>query len=109
MHFLLDAHLPPALGEGIRAAGHQCDEVRKLIPSDSLDVQVAAVANELDAVVLSKDVDFVDLVGRGILRTALVHIRLLNMTASETCAAVLPRLPSIIASIDAGERIVEVR
>lgn len=109
MRFLLDAHLPPALASAIRAVGHDCDEARKLIPPDSLDSEIANLANALGAAVLSKDVDFVDLVDRGVLHTALVRIRLPNMMAEETCAAVLPRLPSIIKSIEAGERIIEIR
>lgn len=109
LRFLLDVHLPLALAAGIRAAGHTCDQVGKLIPSDASDLEIAHLANATGAVVVSKDVDFVDLVHRGALRTALVRIRLLNMMAPQTCAAVLPLLPRIVASIEAGERIIEIR
>ena len=106
---MLDVHLPPVLAAAIRAEGHQCDEVRSLIPPHSTDLEIVALANRLDAVVISKDIDFVDLVERGVLRTGLVRIRLLNMMAKETSAAILPRLGEIVEAIEAGERIVEVR
>ena len=53
--------MPRALEAGIRAAGHECDGARRLIGADASDVEIAEVANQLGAAVLSKDVDFVDL------------------------------------------------
>ena len=67
------------------------------------------MANELGAAILSKDVDFVDLVHRGVLRTPLIRICLPNMKARETCAAILPLLPEIVAAIGEGQTIIEIR
>ncbi|MEO8882603.1 MAG: DUF5615 family PIN-like protein [Devosia sp.] len=108
MKFLLDAHLPPRLAIELRAAGHSCDETAKVLSPDARDIEIAAFANASGAVLFSKDVDFVELLRRGILRTPLVRIRLPNMTARATCAAVLPQVPRILASLQAGERIVEI-
>lgn len=56
---------------------------------------------------MSKDVDFVDLLTRRVLRTALVRIRLRNMMAHETTTAVLLDLPNIVAALERGETLVE--
>ena len=58
---------------------------------------------------MSKDSDFVDLIDRRILGTALVWIRVPNTPAEELCDAILPQLPSIVARIASGETIVEIR
>ena len=108
MNFLLDAHLPPKLAVELRAAGHTCDETAKILSPDARDVEIAAFANASGAVLFSKDSDFVELSQRGILRMPLVRIRLRNMTARATCEAVLPLLPQILASLAAGERIIEI-
>lgn len=109
MRFLLDAHLPRRLAAGLRAAGYQCDLTRQLLAADASGVEIARLANALGSAVLSKDIDFVDLARRGVLHVPLVRIRLQNMTAQETCDAVLPLMPSIVAAIQEGQRIVEIR
>ena len=101
--------MPRALAAGIRAAGHECDGARRLIGADASDVEIAKVANQLGAAVLSKDVDFVDLVHRRVLRMPLIRVCLPNMKARETCDAILPLLPAIVASIAEGQTIIEIR
>jgi predicted nuclease of predicted toxin-antitoxin system len=108
LRFVLDVHLPPALAAGIRSAGHECDEARKLIAPHSSDTAIADLANKLGAAVVSKDSDFVDLAVRRVLGTALVWIRIPNTPADELRDAILPQLPSIVARIEAGEFIIEV-
>jgi predicted nuclease of predicted toxin-antitoxin system len=93
----------------LRAAGHSCDEAAKALSPDATDVEIAAFANASGAVLMSKDADFVELSHRGVLLMPLVRIRLRNMTARDTCAAVLPQLSRILASLEAGERIIEIR
>jgi predicted nuclease of predicted toxin-antitoxin system len=109
VRFLLDAHMPRALAIGIRDAGHECDGARRLVGADASDLEIARIANKLGAAILSKDVDFVDLVHRGVLQTALIRVCLPNMNARETCNAILPMLPGIVASIAEGQTIIEIR
>jgi predicted nuclease of predicted toxin-antitoxin system len=94
---------------GIRDAGHECDGARRLIGADASDLEIARMANQLGASILSKDVDFVDLVHRGMLLTPLIRVCLPNMRARETCNAILPLLPGIVASIAEGQAIIEIR
>jgi predicted nuclease of predicted toxin-antitoxin system len=101
--------MPRALAEGIRAAGHECDGTKRLIGAMASDEDIARLANRLSAVVVSKDVDFLDLVDRGVLQTPLVRICLPNMRTRQACEAILPRLPAIVAAIDGGQTIIEIR
>ena len=101
--------MPRALAAGIRDAGHECDGARRLIRADASDAEIAQTANRLGAAVVSKDVDFVDLVRRGVLRMPLIWVCLPNMKARETCDAILPLLPTIVTSIAEGQTIIEIR
>lgn len=101
--------MPRALAAGIRDAGHECDGARRLIGADASDAEIAQLANRLGAAVLSKDVDFVDLVRRRVLLVPLIWVCLPNMKARETCGAILSLLPTIIASINDGQSIIEIR
>lgn len=59
MHFLLDAHIPRRLCDTFRSAGHECTHVESLDHGNgSSDTIVAERADELSAVVVSKDDDF---------------------------------------------------
>lgn len=89
--------------------GHECDEARKLIAPDSADREIAMLANGLAAVMVSKDADFVDLKQRKVLQTPLIWIRLPNMTAKDTIAAILPQIPRLVLAIEAGESLLEIR
>lgn len=108
MRFLLDAHLPPALATALREAGHDCDETRLLLAPDATDVDIAAIANELGAVLVSKDADFLGLKQRGLLKTPLIRVRFPNMTARRTVAEILPRLPQLLSALERGEDPVEI-
>ena len=59
MNFLVDAHLPPALGQWLRTAGHAAVHASELPAKNQA---TGAVINEISArqgrVVISKDTDF---------------------------------------------------
>ena len=79
------------------------------MPLTSTDAAIAEKANELAAVIVSKDADFVDLHERGVLKVSLVRVRLGNVTSALICATFRQRIPTICAAIEAGERLVEIR
>lgn len=59
MHFLLDAHIPRRLCQTLRQRGHECTHVEVLPQGNaSSDTNIAASADELGAVVVTKDDDF---------------------------------------------------
>jgi predicted nuclease of predicted toxin-antitoxin system len=107
--FLLDAHLPPRLVAEFTAHGHDCQQVRTLLAPDAPDLTIAQMANELGAVVVTKDADFLALAQRGVLQTPLVWVRLGNVTSVALCATLGPRIPEISAALEAGERLIEIQ
>ena len=109
MRFLLDVHMPPRLVREFTGLGHECLQVRSLLPLTSRDITIAEKANELAAVMVSKDSDFVDLQERGVLRVPLLRVRLGSVTSALICTAFRQRIPAICAAIEAGERLVEIR
>lgn len=59
MRFLVDAHLPRALIEVLKAAGHDAIHTRDLPDGNrTTDSSIAAVADADGRVVISKDADF---------------------------------------------------
>lgn len=109
MRFLLDVHLPPRLVSEFTSLGHECMQVRTLLPLTSLDTVIAEKANELAAVMVSKDADFVELAERDVLKVPLVWVRLGNVSSVAICAQFRRRIPDICAAINTGERLVEIR
>ncbi len=61
MRFLIDAQLPPALAGWLRKLGHDADHVADLGLLGSTDQDIASRAAETDAVLVTKDEDFVTL------------------------------------------------
>ena len=109
MKFLLDAHIPPRLVEEFAVRGHQCQQVRILLAPDAPDMLISQTANELGAVMVTKDADFLDLAKRGMLKTPLVWVRLGNVTSVVLCSEFGARIPEICRAIQAGERLVEIK
>jgi predicted nuclease of predicted toxin-antitoxin system len=70
------------------------------------DIWRYAAANS--AVIVSKDEDFAEwvLAGRG--GPAVVWLRVGNCTNSELLASLLPAWPKVVASLEAGDRLIEV-
>jgi predicted nuclease of predicted toxin-antitoxin system len=109
LRFLIDAQLPPRLKQRLETAGHVAFHVFDELAADASDRAVAAKAVELDAALITKDDDFVELSRRGVLGVPLVWLRSGNMTSDRLWFQLEPLLPSIALAIDSGEMIVEVR
>lgn len=109
MRFLIDAQLPPGLARRLAAAGHEATHVFEILPADASDADVSAAANRLNAVLCTKDEDFVAMAISGRLFGPLLWIRSGNMTTARLWSALEPLLAEIDAAFAAGERIIEVR
>ena len=107
MKFLLDAQLPPRLVKAIARAGHEAKHVYDcgLLTAKDRDIWKYAAK----AVVITKDADFAAMwmqAGRG---PAVVWLRLGNVSNDVLIAALIAALPEIVAAVEAGEGLVEVR
>jgi predicted nuclease of predicted toxin-antitoxin system len=109
MRFLLDAQLPRSLALRTAGTGHVAFHMTECLPNDASDSDVAFQANRLDAVLVSKDEDFVDLSIRGVLQTPFLWIRSGNMTTPRLWALLEPLLPEAVRAFEAGDRIVEIK
>lgn len=62
LRFFADQCVPNPVIEALRAAGHEVLRLREHIPTDSPDPVVISTAQELDAVLVSLNGDFADIV-----------------------------------------------
>ncbi|MEO5493482.1 MAG: DUF5615 family PIN-like protein [Sphingomonas sp.] len=106
MKFLIDAQLPPALCVWSRDRGHSSTHVVDIGMVAGSDAEIAARAEVDDAILISKDEDFVTL--RLPDRFALLWLRCGNTTNPALFAWLDPRWRQIEALL-AHERFVEAR
>lgn len=109
MRFLIDAQLPRQLIGLLAKAGHEASHVFDHLPPDAADVEIAQLANRLGASVVSKDADFRDLVGRGLLDLTLVHVRLPHLHREDLLQRVDLALPDVVSAVRRKAPIVEIR
>lgn len=109
MKFLVDAQLPPALARAIAEHGHDAVHVSDLGLQSANDLVIWNEAVRLGSVIVSKDEDFVTRrIGRPP-APPVVWVRIGNVSRRHLLRVFLPLLPQIVAFINAGDVIVEVR
>jgi predicted nuclease of predicted toxin-antitoxin system len=108
LRFLIDAQLPPALVHRLASIGHQADHVHEIGLGLATDLEIWAYAGKKQAVLVTKDHDFVDLTLSEPGRVAVVWIRLGNTTNKALWHALEPALPEIVEAITRGETLIEI-
>jgi predicted nuclease of predicted toxin-antitoxin system len=94
MRFLADAGTSPGTVEFLQLLGHEADHVGSLGLSRALDTEIVARARADSSVIITFDLDFVDLLALGVLeRPSVVLLRL----ADERAASVNEHLASVLA------------
>lgn len=109
MRFLVDAQLSRRLIERLLQRGHDATHVFDHLPRTANDPDIADLASELAAVVISMDADFVELSRRGVLRQPLVWVRTGNVRTDELWVKFGPLLEQTVALIEGGALVVEIR
>lgn len=94
------------LSEVLRALGHEALHVEALGLNEAPDREVWTRARKLDAAVVSKDSDFLAFVFEG---GRLVRLRVGNCSNADLYDIVRAAWPSVVARLDEGETMVEVR
>lgn len=107
MNFLIDAQLPPALCGWLRERGHQAVHVFEIGMVAASDAEIAARAEADDAVLVSKDEDFITL--RLPDRFAFLWLRCGNASNRALLEWLEPRWTQTETLLAARERFVEVR
>jgi predicted nuclease of predicted toxin-antitoxin system len=109
LNFLVDNQLPPALARFLTDHGFPAKHVLDLELDGAPDAAVWRYALEHDMVLASKDDDFLHLAHRPDDLGRLVWLRVGNCRKSALLGAFSRALPQIVAALNEGQRIVEVR
>src|SRR5438105_108299 len=109
MKLIVDNQLSFQLAVFLRWKGHDCLHVSDIGLERASDEQIWSWAQAQARVVVSKDDDFVFLANRPESSGQLIWVRLGNCRTPALVAAFDRLHDSIVAAINAGQRIVEVR
>lgn len=109
MHFLVDAQLPPALARLLREHGHTAVHVIDIGPADASDSELWTYALEHDAVIVTKDEDFADMIATGGEAPAVVWVRVGNTRRAVLLAWFEPLIDEIVRMLDEGQSLIELR
>jgi predicted nuclease of predicted toxin-antitoxin system len=107
--FLVDAHLPPALARWISSHGHPATHVFDVSLHAADDPVIWERARQSEAILISKDEDFVDRWLLSDAPIALVWIRKGNCSNRALMAWFESLWPETLRRLDQGERLIELR
>ena len=110
MKLWIDAQLSPALAQWITTHfnGIEAVAVRELGLRDAEDVEIFQAARQENAVVMSKDSDFVDLVNRLGPPPQVIWIRCGNTSNAQMQIILASTLTAAVDLLQHGERLVEI-
>ena len=109
MRFLIDAQLPPLLCQWLAGHGHQAMHVAELGLSGAEDDGIWRRAVSENAVLLTKDEDFVAIRQSASVGPAVCWLRIGNATNPALLAWFEPVFPDLMAALARGETLIEVR
>ena len=109
MRFLVDAQLPPALARLLTERGHVAEHVADIGLLPASDAEIWRYALEHGATLIIKDEDFADRVVLGGWAPVVVWVRIGNTTRRALLDWFGPLIDQVIAMIDSGERLIEMR
>lgn len=101
--------LPPALARLLNEHDHLAEHVYDIGPGDASDRELLRYAFEHDAVLVTKDEDFVDLVTVGHDIPPLVWVRVGNTRRTALLTWFEPLIEQIVTMVEAGNRLIELR
>jgi predicted nuclease of predicted toxin-antitoxin system len=105
----LDNHLSPALASWIeQQTGEPCSQVRDLGLARASDREIFDAARSIAAVVITKDRDFAELVGRLGPPPAIILLACGNTSNDNLRRILAPSLPTVLGWIRSGEPLVEI-
>ncbi len=109
MRFLVDQQLPPALARFLEGEGHVAQHVRDVNLKEADDLIVWQYASEREMVVISKDEDLYFLALLSKSTGKLVWVKIGNCRKRTLIEKFRSQLGNIIAALESGSRIVEIR
>jgi predicted nuclease of predicted toxin-antitoxin system len=107
MKFVVDAQLPPGFARWLERAGHEASHVNEIGLGAASDAAIANQVEKQGAILVSKDEDFLTL--RLPDRFALLWLRCGNTTNRALTQWIERRWESVMALLEKGERVIELR
>ncbi|GAA0537772.1 putative nuclease of putative toxin-antitoxin system [Rhizomicrobium palustre] len=108
MNFLVDAQLPPQLAIWLRDRGHQAWSMCEMSLQNATDRVVWELAERFDAVIVTKDEDFV-LLASTRSGPQILWVRTGNLVNRLLLARFERAWPEVISHLGANARVVELR
>lgn len=109
IRFVIDAQLPPGLAVHLKACGYPAEHVNRIGLGAAGDLAIWTHAQKAGAALMTKDEDFVALALRDPSGPQVVWLRTGNIGNDALWRTIGAVLDEIIKSLEAGERIVELR
>lgn len=109
MNIWIDAQLPPSIAAWLSATfGVNAIAIKDLGLRDSQDKEIFAAARTANAVIMTKDSDFVDLVTRLGIPPQILWVTCGNVTNRHLRQVLIQTFPNALRLLQEGERIVEI-
>ncbi|PYE28646.1 putative nuclease of predicted toxin-antitoxin system [Rhizobium sp. PP-CC-3A-592] len=109
MRFLVDAQLPPALARWLSALGHESLHVADIGMQSASDRAIWDLAEKDGWLIITKDEDFAQRKTLTASGPQVVWLRWPNGRRADLLARFEQVLPRVIAALERGESLVEVR
>lgn len=109
LRFLIDAQLPPSLTELFTQAGHEAVHVADVGLHTEGDSNIRAYAAKHGMVVVTKDQDFAAMRRLSPAAPSVIWIRIGNTTNRALRERMQPLMDDLLAAVEAGEEIIEIR
>ena len=109
MRYLVDAQLPPALAQWLVSQGYQAQHVADLGLASADDREIWRQAIASQAVLITKDQDFIVLRQQAHVGPAVVWLRIGNTTNRAMIGWLAKVFPEVVKGLADGETIIEVR
>ncbi|MGA9377376.1 MAG: DUF5615 family PIN-like protein [Phormidium sp.] len=109
MNIWIDAQLPPSIAVWLSATfGVNAIAIKDLGLRDSQDTEIFAAARTANAVIITKDSDFVDLVTRLGIPPQILWVTCGNVTNRNLRQILIQTFPNALRLLQEGESIVEI-
>ena len=109
MRFVIDAQLPPALAALLKDHGYEADHVESIGLRDADDTSIWNFALKHMAIIVTKDEDFPHRQKQGKAAPVIIWLRIGNTSHRGLIEWFNPLLPQLVALIEQGDRLIEVR
>jgi len=106
---IVDAQLPPSLAVVLRQAGCDAVAVREIGLREAKDAAIWNYALQNNGVILTKDEDFAERCMASPQAPVVVWLRIGNATNPELLGWFMPKFSAVLARLQAGDRLIEVR